>query len=168
MNLMWSIVYYYHGQAPGSASNNLYIAEIQLAIIAIAIVIFIFAVIGGLKLRSSGSISISLGLCALLLFSIFGFLDQIHYSKRRTELSNDAKTGNCTSYVGRVTNILIPTGDGHLGFNIEGHGFRYDSHHFALSSTLCSPGGPQICLGNIARICVHSSDGEILKIEKIQ
>lgn len=109
----------------------------------------------------------------LTLFVGLGFIydsyTQIIYVIERYQLGVSSISRDCNVFIGEVTNISPRSPGGYMNFSLESHQFWYNNHHFALNRQLCSAGGPQLCVGDMAKVCVHDqSSDEILRIDKLE
>ena len=165
MNEHWKSIYFYHGPSLYSEKIAIFTAIIPVAIFfASSAYLFIIARRKSEKSKYKSELLFSI---VFFVYFCFDLITEIDYVAKRNQLNAAAATGDCKTFEGKLTNINPETGDGHMAFEIAGRLFRYDNHHFALNEQLCDGDGPSICVGDIARLCLHSeSDGEILKIEK--
>jgi len=163
----WIDAYEYSGPTLASERWAL-ISDIILAILVFILVVYCsLRAYREIKSRNYKSINLLIVSSSLFLYTCFNIYQQIGYSSERNFLNTARIGGNCKIFEGTLRSIRPKTGDGHMAFEIGAHLFQYDTHHFALHDQLCAPGGPQLCVGDLARICLHGgSEGEILRIEK--
>jgi hypothetical protein len=159
--MKWQVVYQYAGQGQKSG---------YLIATFVAMLLILIGAIGALSKKSHSFLPFRLtGISpyGFIVFSISIFV-VINWSQyKKNIIINDSKNNKCTIYEGKIEEIFPRSGRGEMGFKTQLRTFRYDAHHFALHEQLCDRGGLPVCMGDLARVCLHSDkDGEILKIEK--
>lgn len=163
---MWHLVYSYaNAYRQLSNHNSLYTTIVCLVIL---IVLSIFMIITA-ELKKRHIINQRF---LFVLVLAFGFMlslqDQLKWSRERKALAMAASSEKCIPFVGRLEEIANETGDGKMSFKLGNNVFRYNNHSLALSDQLCSPGGPMVCVNDVARVCIHNRrDGEIVSIMKM-